>query len=108
VVVAIDGFPLESTPGILASLDKLPIPYRWSTRFIFMDTEEAKGHLEAYRKKWKQKQKQRTLDLTKRSRIRPSIHTGGPLLRMAALILRLTAMFIQVERGRCSTDQELG
>jgi type IV secretion system protein VirB4 len=56
-ILAIDGFPNESTPGILAALDRLPIRYRWSTRFIFMDTEEAKTELDAYRRKWTQKQR---------------------------------------------------
>jgi type IV secretion system protein VirB4 len=56
-VLSIDGFPNESTPGILAALDRLPIRYRWSTRFIFMDPEEAKTHLDAYRRKWMQKQR---------------------------------------------------
>lgn len=54
-IVAIDGFPQESYPGILSSLDQIPIQYRWSTRFIFMDSVEAIGHLKKYRKKWQQK-----------------------------------------------------
>jgi len=54
-VVAIDGFPLESTPGILTALGEQPCEYRWSSRFIFMDTHEAVAHLDKYRKKWKQK-----------------------------------------------------
>lgn len=53
--VAIEGFPLESYPGILTSLGELTIEYRWSSRFIFMDNFEAVAHLEKYRKKWKQK-----------------------------------------------------
>ena len=53
--VAIEGFPLESTPGILAALGEQPCEYRWSSRFIFMDTHEAVAHLDKYRKKWKQK-----------------------------------------------------
>ena len=53
--VAIEGFPLESTPGILTALAELPTEYRWSSRFIFMDQHEAVKHLEKYRKKWKQK-----------------------------------------------------
>lgn len=53
--VAIDGFPLESTPGVLSALSELPTEYRWSTRFIFMDTHEAVKHLEKFRKKWRQK-----------------------------------------------------
>lgn len=54
-VVAIEGFPLESSPGILSHLGELPIEYRWSNRFIFMDHHEAITHLEKFRKKWKQK-----------------------------------------------------
>lgn len=53
--VAIEGFPLESHPGILSVLSELACTYRWSTRFIFMDQHEALAHLERYRKKWKQK-----------------------------------------------------
>lgn len=53
--VSIDGFPLESTPGVLSALSELPTEYRWSTRFIFMDTHEAVKHLEKFRKKWRQK-----------------------------------------------------
>ena len=53
--VAIEGFPLESTPGILTALGEQPCEYRWSSRFIFMDTHEAVAHLEKFRKKWKQK-----------------------------------------------------
>jgi len=54
-VVAIEGFPLESAPGILSSLAELPVEYRWSSRFIFMDNHEAVAHLDKFRKKWKQK-----------------------------------------------------
>ena len=53
--VAIEGFPLESTPGILTALGELPCEYRWSSRFIFMDTHEAVRHLDKFRKKWRQK-----------------------------------------------------
>jgi type IV secretion system protein TrbE len=35
--ISIEGFPQESYPGILAALDYLAIPYRWSTRFIYLD-----------------------------------------------------------------------
>jgi|CXWL01.1.fsa_nt_gi type IV secretion system protein VirB4 len=54
-VVAIEGFPLESTPGMLTALGELPIEYRWSSRFIFMDQHEAVRDLTKYRRKWKQK-----------------------------------------------------
>lgn len=53
-VVAIDGLPAESWPGILNSLDLMPLTYRWSSRFIFLDAEEARAKLERTRKKWQQ------------------------------------------------------
>ena len=53
--VAIEGFPLESTPGMLTALGEQPCEYRWSSRFIFMDPHEAISHLDKFRKKWKQK-----------------------------------------------------
>ncbi len=54
-VVSIEGFPLESSPGLLNTLTELSCVYRWSSRFIFMDTHEATAHLEKFRSKWKQK-----------------------------------------------------
>jgi type IV secretion system protein VirB4 len=53
--VALDGFPLESYPGMLNVLAELPCDYRWSTRFIFLDPHQAVQQLERYRKKWRQK-----------------------------------------------------
>ncbi|MDR2925514.1 MAG: conjugal transfer protein TrbE [Azoarcus sp.] len=54
-IVAVEGFPLQSTPGMLAALAEQACTYRWSSRFIFMDTHEAVEHLDKFRKKWKQK-----------------------------------------------------
>lgn len=54
-VVSIEGFPLESYPGVLSQLAELPVEYRWSSRFIFMDDHEAVKHLEKLQKKWKQR-----------------------------------------------------
>ncbi|MFN7024522.1 MAG: conjugal transfer protein TrbE [Pseudorhizobium sp.] len=54
-VVAIDGFPAESWPGILNVLDHMPLTYRWSSRFVFLDPIEARQRLERTRKKWLQK-----------------------------------------------------
>jgi type IV secretion system protein VirB4 len=54
-VVALDGFPQESYPGILAALDELALEYRWSTRFQFLDGFVARGLLDGMRRKWKQK-----------------------------------------------------
>lgn len=54
-VVAIDGLPAESWPGILNNLDLMPLTYRWSSRFIFLDAQEARQTLERTRRKWQQK-----------------------------------------------------
>jgi len=54
-VVSIDGFPLETYPGILHALGEIPSQYRWSTRFIFQDTVHAQAILRGYRRKWQQK-----------------------------------------------------
>jgi type IV secretion system protein TrbE len=50
-VIAIDGFPEFTTPGMLAQLDQLRIAYRWSTRMILQDTFSAVADLEVTRKK---------------------------------------------------------
>ncbi|WP_246765510.1 P-type conjugative transfer protein TrbJ [Aminobacter sp. SR38] len=54
-VVAIDGLPAESWPGILNALDLMPLTYRWSSRFVFLDEQEARARLERTRQKWQQK-----------------------------------------------------
>ena len=56
-VITIDSYPGETFPGMLDALTFLPLEYRWSTRFIYMDGEEAKKELTKYRKKWKQKER---------------------------------------------------
>ncbi len=54
-VVAIEGFPTESMPGILSVLAEIPCEYRWSSRTIFLDQHEAIKLFEKYRSKWRQK-----------------------------------------------------
>ena len=54
-VVSIEGFPAETSPQMLAVLDQLPVAYRWSTRFIFLDAVEARSALMGFRKRWQQK-----------------------------------------------------
>jgi type IV secretion system protein TrbE len=53
-IAVLDGFPHETFPGILARLDALAIPYRFSTRFIPLDGHEAVAELHKYRRKWRQ------------------------------------------------------
>src|SRR6478672_8075666 len=54
-IVTLDGFPHESSPGILSVLAELPLEYRWTSRYLFLDRHEASGLLKTYRKKWRQK-----------------------------------------------------
>jgi type IV secretion/conjugal transfer VirB4 family ATPase len=54
-VIAVDGFPKLSSPGILRELDALPIEYRWNTRAILIDPAEARNMLDKHRKKWRSK-----------------------------------------------------
>ena len=42
-VIAIEGFPKASHPGMLAALDALALEYRWSTRAILLDPTAAKS-----------------------------------------------------------------
>lgn len=53
----ITGFPPVTTPGILDSLNYLQAEYRWVTRYIALDKQEAEPLLETYRRKWTQKRK---------------------------------------------------
>lgn len=52
--VTIDGFPGESFPGILDALNHLAIPFRWSTRMLYLDQHETLAELRKFRRKWKQ------------------------------------------------------
>lgn len=50
--VSIVGYPQQSYPGMLDHLHQLPLNYRWSSRFIFIDPVIAEKHIESYEKKW--------------------------------------------------------
>ncbi|WP_415713351.1 conjugal transfer protein TrbE [Maridesulfovibrio sp.] len=54
-VLSLSGLPPESYPSILCCFEGLPVEYRFSNRFIFMDQLEALTELEKYRKSWRQK-----------------------------------------------------
>ncbi|MEO8502477.1 MAG: hypothetical protein ABI609_01130 [Acidobacteriota bacterium] len=56
-VLAITGFPFHTVPGMLDSLNRLPIEYRWSSRFHALDPETAAQHIGRYRRQWFQKRK---------------------------------------------------
>lgn len=54
-VITINGFPQETAPGILDSLNSLRREYRWSTRFIPLDQLDAEKQLNVFRRNWFQK-----------------------------------------------------
>ena len=54
-VISIEGVQAFTTPAMLAEFDQLPLRYRWSTRFIFMNRVEAVESLARFRRKWNQK-----------------------------------------------------
>jgi len=53
--ITIVGFPVASWPEVTAFLDELALPYRWSSRFIFLDPAEAERALKIQRRNWFQK-----------------------------------------------------
>lgn len=57
IPVSIVGFPGRSFPGILDFLARLPVEYRWSSRFIYLNERQADKVLNGYRSKWGQKRK---------------------------------------------------
>lgn len=53
-MLSIDGLPQDSWPAMLAALDGLPLPYRWSSRFICLDQYDAVKEINSYHKGWRQ------------------------------------------------------
>jgi type IV secretion system protein TrbE len=53
----IAGFPGTSLPGLLDDLNHLEVEYRWVTRYICLDRDDAKTQIEKYRKRWWSKRK---------------------------------------------------
>jgi type IV secretion/conjugal transfer VirB4 family ATPase len=51
-VISVRSFVAETEPGLLDALNRLPISYRWVTRFLPLDREEARKELEKIRKRW--------------------------------------------------------
>ncbi|MES1199886.1 MAG: conjugal transfer protein TrbE [Pseudomonadota bacterium] len=56
-IVSVRSFVTETEPGLLDALNRLPISYRWVTRFLPLDREEARRELEKIRKRWFSKRK---------------------------------------------------
>ena len=56
-VLTIIGFPTATTPGLLDEMNRLPFPYRWSTRAILLDKTDATRLLTRIRRQWFAKRK---------------------------------------------------
>ncbi|PRD40754.1 conjugal transfer protein TrbE [Phyllobacterium phragmitis] len=56
-ILTIVGFPTATTPGLLDEMNRLPFPYRWSTRSILLDKLEATRLLTKIRRQWFAKRK---------------------------------------------------
>ncbi len=52
--VTITGLPSASAPGVLALFEHLPLEYRWSTRFIFLDQQTSLAVMDKRFKHWNQ------------------------------------------------------
>ena len=51
-VIAIVGYPATSTTGRLDALNSLPMPYRWSSRFIPLGAHTAAKLLKGHQQRW--------------------------------------------------------
>ena len=56
-ILTVTGFPSVTTPGILDELNRLAFPYRWSTRAIMLDKQDATKLLTRIRRHWFAKRK---------------------------------------------------
>ncbi|MFT3722139.1 MAG: conjugal transfer protein TrbE [Hyphomonadaceae bacterium] len=56
-VLTLKGFPPLTAPGLLDDLNALPLAYRWMTRFICLDRQDAEAALIRWRRLWFSKRK---------------------------------------------------
>jgi len=56
-VLSVRAYVNETEPGLLDALNRLGVPYRWTTRVIPMDREDARKEIEKIRKRWFSKRK---------------------------------------------------
>lgn len=56
-IISVRSFVTETEPGLLDALNRLPVAYRWVSRFLPLDREESRRELEKIRKRWFSKRK---------------------------------------------------
>ncbi len=65
-IVGVTGYPAQGMPEALASITRLPLPFRLSSRFIFCDPYTAEKKIDRKRAYWEQK-RMRISDIFARS-----------------------------------------
>lgn len=53
-VISLEGMPEGTHAGVLHIMNTIPVEFRWSTRFIYVDKQEALSIMDKHRKKWRQ------------------------------------------------------
>jgi type IV secretion system protein VirB4 len=56
-ILSVRSFVSATEPGLLDALNRLPVSYRWVTRFLPLDREDARREIEKLRKRWFSKRK---------------------------------------------------
>ncbi|MGD9979047.1 MAG: conjugal transfer protein TrbE [Hyphomonadaceae bacterium] len=56
-IISVRAYVTETEPGLLDALNRLAMCYRWVTRFLPLDREEARREIEKIRKRWFSKRK---------------------------------------------------
>ena len=51
-IVAVDGYPGGSSAGMTAFLERLPVEYQWTTRFLPLSRTRAKTEIDTIRRGW--------------------------------------------------------
>jgi type IV secretion system protein VirB4 len=81
--IGLVGLPAHSAPGILDFLSRLPVAYRWSNRFIYLDPGRAEKLLNQYRSRWAQKRKS-LMNLLRENAGGQATHINADADRMAS------------------------
>ena len=56
-IIGVDGLRSTLTVGALSVLERLPLEYQWTTRFLPMKRETAQGHIEGRKRGWQMKRR---------------------------------------------------
>jgi len=98
-VIAIESPPDEGTNfGMLEILNKLPVEFRWTTRWIARDAEKVKTNVRMIRRKWRQKIRGLIADMTGRK-------GGAPNLDAASMAADAELVLTDIESGDVSYGQ---